>query len=77
MRTSPRTPTTPGAAFEKLLKAATDPVIKGQLRSNTEEAQAAGACGVPTFLVDGNLIWGQDRLDLLESFLAGTWSFPA
>ena len=66
-----------GLDAEKLLKAATDPVIKGQLRSNTEEAQAAGACGVPTFLVDGNLIWGQDRLDLLESFLAGTWSFPA
>lgn len=60
-----------GLDAEALLQAATDPIIKGQLRSNTEDAQAAGACGVPTFAVDGALIWGQDRLDYLEAVLAG------
>ena len=65
-----------GAGFDAdaLLQAATDPVIKGRLRTNTEAAQAAGACGVPTFAVDGSLIWGQDRLQLLERVLSGSWN---
>ena len=28
----------------------------------TEEAIEAGACGVPTIVVDGEPFWGQDRL---------------
>ena len=63
-----------GLDADALLQQATTPNIKAQLRSNTELAQAAGACGVPTFQVDGGLIWGQDRLDLLESVLAGAWT---
>ena len=63
-----------GLDADALLQAATDPVVKGQLRTNTEDAQAAGACGVPTFAVDGALVWGQDRLDLLEAVLAGSWT---
>ena len=59
-----------------LLQQAADPAVKARLRQNTEDAQAAGACGVPTFAVDGELIWGQDRLDLLEAVLADAWSFP-
>lgn len=47
------------------------PAIKAQLRSNTERAIAAGVFGVPTFLVDGQLFWGQDRLSMLADHLAG------
>lgn len=41
------------------------------LGANLDAALAAGAFGVPSFLVeDGALYWGQDRLPLLEHHLA-------
>ena len=47
------------------------PAIKARLRQNTDTALAAGVFGVPTFLVDGQLFWGQDRLAMLADHLAG------
>jgi 2-hydroxychromene-2-carboxylate isomerase len=54
------------------------PDVKAALRTNTEAARAAGACGVPTFEVirpDGErrLLWGQDRLPMLTAMLSGFW----
>ncbi|MDY6812417.1 MAG: DsbA family protein [Pseudomonadota bacterium] len=54
-----------------LAQAGSDPV-KAQLRENTERAVALGACGAPTFLVNGQtLIWGQDRLGHVAAALTG------
>lgn len=39
------------------------PEIKGALREATERAIAAGVPGVPTTVVDGQLFYGDDRLD--------------
>jgi 2-hydroxychromene-2-carboxylate isomerase len=37
---------------------------KIRLRRNTEEAQALGIFGAPSFVAaDGELFWGNDRLD--------------
>lgn len=36
---------------------------KEQLRANTDEAVALGIFGAPSFVVDGELFWGSDRLD--------------
>lgn len=36
---------------------------------NIDDAVAAGAFGVPTFVCDGRLFWGNDRLVLLRDFL--------
>jgi 2-hydroxychromene-2-carboxylate isomerase len=36
---------------------------KDALREATDEALAAGAYGVPTVIVDGELFWGDDRLE--------------
>jgi 2-hydroxychromene-2-carboxylate isomerase len=47
-----------------------DPVVKAQLRSNTDEAIAAGVWGVPTFVVDGKCFWGFDSGDMLLDYLA-------
>jgi 2-hydroxychromene-2-carboxylate isomerase len=44
---------------------------KAVLRRATEDAVAAGAFGVPTMLVDGELFWGVDSLPLLDRFLGG------
>jgi 2-hydroxychromene-2-carboxylate isomerase len=35
------------------------------------EAEAAGVFGVPMFVLDGELFWGGDRIDLLRERLAG------
>jgi 2-hydroxychromene-2-carboxylate isomerase len=37
---------------------------------NTQAAIAAGVFGAPSYLVDGELFWGQDRLDFVERRLA-------
>lgn len=59
-----------------VLAEAESPAIKAQLRDNTAEAARLGACGVPTFQVDGGpLFWGVDRLDLVERALEG-WRAP-
>jgi 2-hydroxychromene-2-carboxylate isomerase len=43
---------------------ATDPSVKIALRANTEEAQALGIFGAPSFTAsDGELFWGDDRLE--------------
>lgn len=34
-------------------------------------AEAAGVFAVPTFVVDGELFWGQDRIDFVRAKLAG------
>lgn len=43
--------------------------VKERLKANTEEAIARGAFGAPTFFVDGELFFGQDRLDFVAAAL--------
>jgi 2-hydroxychromene-2-carboxylate isomerase len=47
----------------RALAAAAAPEVKGTLRAETEAAQAAGIFGAPSFLVGGELFWGDDRLE--------------
>jgi len=44
--------------------------VKQQLRQNFEEAMADGVFGVPTMVVEGQLFWGADSIDMLTAFLA-------
>jgi 2-hydroxychromene-2-carboxylate isomerase len=46
-----------------VLKALETDVVKGALRKATEEAAAAGVKGVPSLAVDGEVFWGDDRLE--------------
>ena len=67
------------AAIEALLKAAgVDPAgfeafTKAEgpelLAGHQQAAEAAGVFAVPTFVVDGELFWGQDRIDLVRTKL--------
>ena len=45
--------------------------MKAALREATEEAQRAGLCGAPSFLIGDLLFWGQDRLAFVERALGG------
>lgn len=42
--------------------AAADPGIKEELRSATERAGDLGVTGIPSFLIDGDVVWGDDSL---------------
>jgi 2-hydroxychromene-2-carboxylate isomerase len=54
-----------------LLEAAATAPVKARVRQATEDALAAGAFGVPTFLADGELFFGVDSLGHLDAFLRG------
>jgi 2-hydroxychromene-2-carboxylate isomerase len=45
--------------------------IKQRLRLQTESAIQAGVFGVPSFVVDGEIFWGNDRLQFLKAYLQG------
>ena len=47
------------------------PTTRARHDSLLEEARTHGAFGVPTFFVDRQMFWGNDRLVLLEAALAG------
>ena len=46
-----------------------DQAIKDELRANTDEAVRRGAFGAPTFFVNGEMHWGQDRIDAVMEAL--------
>lgn len=50
--------------------------IKERLRGNTDAALAAGVFGVPTFIWEGELFWGHDRLAHLVDRLVGRLGSP-
>jgi 2-hydroxychromene-2-carboxylate isomerase len=52
-----------GIGGEELERATQDPAIKQRLRDATDAAYAIGVFGVPTFSIDGELFWGDDRLE--------------
>jgi 2-hydroxychromene-2-carboxylate isomerase len=58
--------------------------VKAELKSNTDEAIAAGLFGVPTYVVDGKVFWGLDALPMLRAYLdqdewfeSGAWEGAA
>jgi 2-hydroxychromene-2-carboxylate isomerase len=44
--------------------------VQQRYEANTQQAIAAGVFGAPSYVVDGEIFWGQDRLDYLERKLA-------
>ena len=44
-------------------------MIKNQLLKNTQEAIELGVFGVPSFIVDDELFFGQDSMDFLQAYL--------
>ena len=40
--------------------------VQERYEANTEQAIQAGVFGAPSYLIDGELFWGQDRLDFVE-----------
>ncbi|MFZ0838621.1 MAG: 2-hydroxychromene-2-carboxylate isomerase [Xanthobacteraceae bacterium] len=50
-------------APDPILARARSPEIKDRLRATTDEAEKLGIFGAPNFVVNGELFWGNDRLE--------------
>ena len=46
-----------------------DPAVKQQLRTNTEDAVAKGVFGVPSFVIDDEIFWGDDVTEMMLDYL--------
>jgi len=57
-----------------LAAAVQSPQAKERLRVETDATAEAGVWGTPTFVIDGEMFWGADRLHLVEDWLRrGGW----
>jgi 2-hydroxychromene-2-carboxylate isomerase len=60
-----------GGDGRQALELAQSPEVKTQLRANTSQAQRLGIFGAPDFVVNGELFFGQDRLDDALAWASG------
>ena len=55
-----------GMDGKALLAATEEDAVKAEYQANTDQAIANGIFGAPTYVFEGELFWGQDRLQMLE-----------
>ena len=53
-----------------LAAAAQSEAVKSEYEGYTEEAVARNVFGAPSYVIDGEIFWGQDRLEFVERALA-------
>jgi 2-hydroxychromene-2-carboxylate isomerase len=61
-----------GFAGAALLAAANSAAVQQYLEANTAQALADGVWSVPSIIVDGELFYGQDRLEMIAWRLSGS-----
>ena len=54
----------------RLLDDAQSPAVHERYAANTQRAIDGGVFGAPSFVIDGEMFWGQDRLDFVERRLS-------
>jgi len=52
------------------LEASRTPEVQAAYDANTQQAIDAGVFGSPSYVIEGEIFWGQDRLDFVERRLA-------
>lgn len=58
-----------GLAAARLVQSQ-DPAVQQVYETNTRDAIDAGVFGAPTYVVNGEIFWGQDRLDFVQRALS-------
>jgi len=59
-----------GMNAEQLAAAAQSAAVKADYEGYTQEAVARNVFGAPSYVINGEIFWGQDRLDFVERALA-------
>ncbi len=59
-----------GLPGDVLVNAAQDQGVIEEFEDNTNRALDRGVFGIPSYVLDGEIFWGQDRLEFLEHRLA-------
>lgn len=59
-----------GLPGTELVEASRSDAVVGTYDENTEALIAIGGFGSPSYVLNGELFWGQDRIDLLEDAIA-------
>lgn len=62
-----------GLCGEDILAAAGSPDLKAALYAQTDAALAAGVFGAPAWVVDDQLFWGQDRIQMVIAAARDGW----
>ena len=52
------------------LEASQSPAVRQRYETNTQQAIDAGVFGAPSYVIEGEVFWGQDRLDFVQRRLA-------
>lgn len=65
-----------GADADRALEEALSPALDQRLSEATEVAIGAGVFGVPTLVVDGRILWGNDHFEVARYFIARGQSVP-
>lgn len=65
-----------GVAPDAMLALAHSEAMQAQFQQGTTQAIALGVPGSPTYVVDGEVFYGQDRLMFVEQHLAGVLRAP-
>jgi 2-hydroxychromene-2-carboxylate isomerase len=65
-----------GLDGQALVDEAQGPEIASCYERDTDKAIADGVFGAPSYLIDGEIFWGQDRLEFVDRKLAKGWASP-
>jgi len=66
-----------GLPADELLRLADSAAVRDSYQRYTEDAIRAGVFGSPSYVWQGELFWGQDRLDFLEEAVLASRTTPA
>ena len=58
-----------GEDADAVLAKTQDQAVKDKLRAATDEASERGAFGAPTFFIEDEMFWGNDRFEFIEQRL--------
>ncbi|PJI44321.1 2-hydroxychromene-2-carboxylate isomerase [Ferrovibrio sp.] len=62
-----------GQKPDEILSAAQNESVKAQLRTQVDAAMASGIFGAPSLVVDGEIFWGNDRLEQGLAWARQVW----
>ena len=54
---------------EELIDFSKQDIVSNEIKKNTEKALKSSVFGAPTYIIDDEVFWGQDRLDFVERYI--------